>query len=272
MELFTEKHEWNKIVQLIKRWNTQGDLKFCFFPTLEPVCNPVLSGQFSKSRFFAHTNAVFVTCIRRPPLLRGRYQPSVIFLCHFYLYYKALILERTKTKPYVILCYLKLVTFTLLELHIERNNYEKTEWDILFWTLSHRNRVYRRRVEDNILRSTFTHPMLRVYTSNWFLAWSVFSFHLEPWPFDFAVHIISDIELTKHTHNWKDSVQHALDIRLKLFRKEHANTADSYHNLGATQHSLGDFHAALGSHQHALLLICLEKNKNAPLIVLMALH
>ena len=33
---------------------------------------PVLSGQFSKSRFFAHTNAVFVTCIRQPPLLRGR--------------------------------------------------------------------------------------------------------------------------------------------------------------------------------------------------------
>ena len=47
---------------------------------------------------------------------------------------------------------------------------------------------------------------------------------------------------------------------------------DSYHNLGATQHSLGDFHAALGSYQHALLLICVEKNKNALLIVLMALH
>ena len=59
VELFTEKHEWNKIVHLIKRWNIQGDLKFCFFPTMEPVCNgPVLSGQFSKSRFFAHTNAV----------------------------------------------------------------------------------------------------------------------------------------------------------------------------------------------------------------------
>ena len=45
-------------------------------------------------------------------------------------------------------------------------------------------------------------------------------------------------------------------------------------NLGATQHSLGDFHAALGSYQHALrmLLICLEKNKNALLIVLIALH
>ena len=41
--------------------------------TFEPVYNgpvfsdhPLLSGQFSKSRFFAHTNAVFVTCIRRP--------------------------------------------------------------------------------------------------------------------------------------------------------------------------------------------------------------
>ena len=30
VELFTEKHEWNKIVQ-IQRWNSQGDLKFCFF-------------------------------------------------------------------------------------------------------------------------------------------------------------------------------------------------------------------------------------------------
>ena len=31
-----------------------------------------------------------------------------------------------------------------------------TEWDILLRTLSHRNRVYRRRVEENILHSTFT--------------------------------------------------------------------------------------------------------------------
>ena len=57
---------------------------------------------------------------------------------------------------------------------------------------------------------------------------------------------------------------------LNCFREEHANTANSYHNLGATQHSLGDFHAALGSYQ--LLLICVEKNKNALLIVLIALH
>ena len=57
---------------LIQRWNTQGDLNFCIFPIMEPVCNsPVLSGLFSKSRFFAHINAIFVTCIRRPPLLRG---------------------------------------------------------------------------------------------------------------------------------------------------------------------------------------------------------
>ena len=43
--------------------------------TVEPVYNvpvfsghPLLSGQFSKLRFFVHTNAPFVTCIRRPPL------------------------------------------------------------------------------------------------------------------------------------------------------------------------------------------------------------
>ena len=47
--------------------------------TVEPVYNgpvlsglPLLSGHFLKSRFFAHTNVVFVTCIRRPPLLSSR--------------------------------------------------------------------------------------------------------------------------------------------------------------------------------------------------------
>ena len=97
VELFTEKHEWNKIVQ-IQRWNSQGDLKFCFFPTVEPVCNgpvlsghPLLSGQFSKSGFFACTNAVFVPCSPTLsffvilPVLSGR-QPS------------------TETKPYILLC------------------------------------------------------------------------------------------------------------------------------------------------------------------------
>ena len=65
--------EQNRPVDQALKHYSQGDMKFCFFPAVEPVCNvPVLSGQFSKSRFFAHTNAVFVTCIRRPPLLRGR--------------------------------------------------------------------------------------------------------------------------------------------------------------------------------------------------------
>ena len=31
------------------------------------------------------------------------------------------------------------------------------------------------------------------------------------------------------------SNQHALDIRLKLFGGDHADTAKSYHNLGSTQ-------------------------------------
>ena len=52
----------------------------------EPVYNgPVLSGQFSKSPFFAHTNAVFVTCIRRPPCKSSIF----VFLCYFYLYLAA---------------------------------------------------------------------------------------------------------------------------------------------------------------------------------------
>ena len=39
---------------------------------------PVLSGQFSKSLFFTHTNAIFVTCIRWPPLLSGRGHPVAV--------------------------------------------------------------------------------------------------------------------------------------------------------------------------------------------------
>ena len=38
-----------------------------------------LGGQFSKSRFLAHTKPVFVTCIRRPPLLRPRPPPGGIW-------------------------------------------------------------------------------------------------------------------------------------------------------------------------------------------------
>ena len=37
-----------------------------------------------------------------------------------------------------------------------------------------------------------------------------------------------------------------------MFGEEHASTADSYHNLGVTCHSLGDFKAALDFDQHAL--------------------
>ena len=39
---------------------------------------------------------------------------------------------------------------------------------------------------------------------------------------------------------------------MKLFGEEHQSTADSYHSLGMTQHELGDFKAALQSHQRAL--------------------
>ena len=62
------------------------------FSTVEPVYNgpvlsghPLLSGQFSKSRLFAHTNAVFVTCIRRPPLLSGRGHPVAVLCLSFFV-------------------------------------------------------------------------------------------------------------------------------------------------------------------------------------------
>ena len=48
------------------------------------------------------------------------------------------------------------------------------------------------------------------------------------------------------------SEQRALDIRFKLLREEHPDTARSYFNLAVTQHSLGNYSSALQSHQHAL--------------------
>ena len=60
--------------------------------TVEPVYNgpvlsghPLLSGQFSKSRFFAHTNAIFVTCVRRPPLLSGCGHPVAVLCLSFFV-------------------------------------------------------------------------------------------------------------------------------------------------------------------------------------------
>ena len=68
-----------------------SSLSYC---TVEPVYNgpvlsghPLLSGQFTKSRLFPHTNAVFVTCIRRPPLLSGRGHPvAVLCLSFFFIF------------------------------------------------------------------------------------------------------------------------------------------------------------------------------------------
>ena len=64
--------------------------------TFEPVYNgPVLSGQFSNSPFFAHTNAVFVTCIRRPP-------PHICLSLLFLPVFSGQ--PWTETEPYVIIC------------------------------------------------------------------------------------------------------------------------------------------------------------------------
>ena len=43
------------------------------------------------------------------------------------------------------------------------------------------------------------------------------------------------------------SNQRALDIRIKLFGEEHESTADSFRQLGVTQHMMGDFTSALQS-------------------------
>jgi len=44
----------------------------------------------------------------------------------------------------------------------------------------------------------------------------------------------------------------ALQLRIKLYGKEHPATADSYHSVGVTQHSLSDYTAALESAKRAL--------------------
>ena len=49
-----------------------------------------------------------------------------------------------------------------------------------------------------------------------------------------------------------ESHQRALDKRLKLFGEEHQDTAQSYFNLGVTQHALGNFSSAIQSQQRAL--------------------
>ncbi|PFX12424.1 Nephrocystin-3 [Stylophora pistillata] len=49
-----------------------------------------------------------------------------------------------------------------------------------------------------------------------------------------------------------NSKKRALDIRLKALGEDHSQTADSYHQVGVTQHSLGDFVSALESNKHAL--------------------
>ena len=68
------------------------------------------SGQFWKSRFFAHANAVFVTCIRRPHCSRSCVCLSLLF---------SLVSSGhpwSETKPYVILCGI-LLSFNAIHQH-----------------------------------------------------------------------------------------------------------------------------------------------------------
>ncbi len=49
-----------------------------------------------------------------------------------------------------------------------------------------------------------------------------------------------------------ESHQHALQIRLKLFGKDHSDTARGYHEIGVTQSNLKDYKSSIESYQHAL--------------------
>ena len=58
-------------------------------------------------------------------------------------------------------------------------------------------------------------------------------------------------------HDYKaalQSHQRALTLRIKLFGEEHESTADSYMDLGVTQHQMHDYEAALQSKQRALAI------------------
>lgn len=87
--------------------------------------HPLLIGQFSKSWFFSHTHALFVTSLRRPPLLSGRFDPVAV-LCYFHclsLFFVPVFNGHPEHNKYAL------------------NNYEMIKWDSLWWTISHRNTV-----------------------------------------------------------------------------------------------------------------------------------
>ena len=51
------------------------------------------------------------------------------------------------------------------------------------------------------------------------------------------------------------SFQHALPIRIKLFGEENESTAESYRDLGVTQHNVGEYSADLQSYHHTLAIL-----------------
>ena len=88
-------------------------LKFELLYTVEPVYNgpvlsghPLLSGQFSKSRIFANTNALITTCIKRPPLLSGCGHPLAVPCWFFFVVFTCI--KRSpltrNLKPHVTSC------------------------------------------------------------------------------------------------------------------------------------------------------------------------
>ena len=87
--IFSGPRVWTIGFSSIIRWCCPPPVTECSHTipdTVEPVYNsPVLSGQFSKSWFFTHTNAVSVTCIMCPPLLSIHGHPVAVTCWSFFV-------------------------------------------------------------------------------------------------------------------------------------------------------------------------------------------
>ena len=142
----------------------------------------------------------------------------------------------------------------------------------MFWTLSHRNRVYRRRVEDNILRSTFTQCYVYIR------------------PIDF-LHEVFLVSILNHDRSILQSIS---------FRTSNSQNTHTTEKILYSMHLISALNCFEKNTQTLLIVIITlepltftwrlprgsrflsactalnlfgpEKNKNAPLIVLIALH
>ena len=73
---------YNLLSLLFKNFGNQIE----YSPTVQPVYNgPLSGGQFTKSRFFPHTNAVSVPCIKLSPLFSGCGHSGAVLCLSFFI-------------------------------------------------------------------------------------------------------------------------------------------------------------------------------------------